>query len=651
MSPKTVWPTALALAISTCLLAACGGGTVRSPAITPAGIPPPPPSSAPAEPCPAPVTDNCSVDASHDQDFTGGRQSNYALIKRNTGRLTLIRQANVFGGPPFADYRFSGGTTIEAGTLRVASSASLHSNVTVQTDGGLVLGGAMTGDLVNHGSTYLYDTVFGNVFNDGSLEPAAYNGTELAIPARIEGNYKQPSNGSLYAVIGAVAGGYVTVTGRADIDGTLRLVAYSDDWGPYPLPTAPLSLKVLHADGGVFGKFAQWTSPGLFITGDIRYLPNDVFFDATAISAAATMAAARAGDALTANTASRFDAALGSVGGNAWTPGAKLTEAQRHFLASAASIQRIQSYDQAVRTFDSLSGYGHAAVADALLQQAALPAPGLGNRMAELHAGAKAGAWSATPGMSATGAGTFNDQYAGFDQWLGKRFLLGASVGWGNGSLHFAHAESYARDQAPQWDVYFRRNGAGDAYVLGDIGYSQHQLGVDRRIELGDYASNVHVMRNLDVTRAYVETGRDFRVLGGRLTPFAGLSHASLRAAGFAERGSSGFELVAQPSFHERVNAVAGLRIGRHWRVDDRRWVQLDLDAGYLQMLRARDDTMAAFSGTPDVSFALTGLQPTRTSNWQRMSLVAGGRNWAWTLSHDRQAGTESTSVGMQLKF
>jgi hypothetical protein len=151
--------------------------------------------------------------------------------------------------------------------------------------GGMSLRGPMTGNATNHGNMELFWTLVGNVVNDGVVTPASTIYEDVPTMTRIEGVFSQSPAGMLDAVIGATSGG-VSVAGRADIDGTLRLSAYQDGWGPYPLPTAPFSVHVLHADGGVFGQFASWTSPGLLITGNLRYLDSDVFFDVTSISAA-----------------------------------------------------------------------------------------------------------------------------------------------------------------------------------------------------------------------------------------------------------------------------------------------------------------------------------------------------------------------------
>ncbi|MBS0433213.1 MAG: autotransporter outer membrane beta-barrel domain-containing protein [Proteobacteria bacterium] len=651
MSIRASSPLVLALALSTCLLAACGGGGGNGMVQPDVAPPPPPPNGgSSAEPCPNPVTEDCVVnwDQSGDaaKEMTGGRQSDYALIKQGDGTLELgVPQGNA-ANP--TDFRFGGGTTVESGYIDVNPGANLVSDVIIQSSAALTVTGTVTGSVENQGMLYLSDTITGDVINDGALTPgAAIDGT--VIPARIDGNFSQTSNGTLDVVVGATTGGFLSVTGRADIDGTLRLVGYYDWDRGLVLPSMPASIPVLHADGGVSGQFAQWISPELFVTGSLRYLGNDVYFDATAISAAAAMARGGA-NALTLRSAHNFDSAL--IDADRWAkPDAALSAKQQQFLESAGMVQRLQDYGQAIKTFDSLSGFGYAAAADALLQQAATPAPGLIAHLGNLHAGSAAGAWSAQPVMFASGTGAFIDQRSGFDQWLGGRLLVGGSFGIANGNLQFDRSGGSARDRSPQWDFYLRRNGAADSYVLGDIGYSRHQLDFDRRIDLGVAQQAAHSMRSLDVKHAYVEAGRDFRMQQSRLTPFAALSYAAMHGGGFVEQGDTGFELVAQPSFHQRINAAAGLRLDRYWQSGDSRWTRLNFTAGYLHLLNAVDDAYAAFAGTPDVPFALAGMPRQQNTGWLQMNLRTGGENWAWLLSYDRQASEETASLGLTLKF
>jgi hypothetical protein len=302
-------------------LAGCGGGGDDGSGASVALSQTP---AIPSEPCPSPIAADCVVDLvgaryRYDTQMVGGRQSDYALSVRKVG-LTLVPSHSSASAPAVAvDFRFSGGTTVEdGGVLAVSGGSSLHSDVVVQLAcrlnlsgamtgnatnygdmdlrgavtgnvtnyGGMSLSGRMTGNATNHGNMAVWATLVGNVVNDGVLTPGSsiYEDVPTTL-TRIEGAFSQSPAGTLDAVIGATSGG-VSVAGRADIDGTLRLSAYNDDWGPYPLPTAPFSVHVLHADGGVFGQFATLTSPGLLITGNLRYLDNDVFFDVTSISVA-----------------------------------------------------------------------------------------------------------------------------------------------------------------------------------------------------------------------------------------------------------------------------------------------------------------------------------------------------------------------------
>ncbi|MEO8746112.1 MAG: autotransporter outer membrane beta-barrel domain-containing protein [Rhodanobacter sp.] len=146
-------------------------------------------------------------------------------------------------------------------------------------------------------------------------------------------------------------------------------------------------------------------------------------------------------------------------------------------------------------------------------------------------------------------------------------------------------------------------------------------------------------------------TGRDFRAGQTWLTPFGAVSFAALRGAGFTELGNTGFEMIAQPSFQQRTTAMAGLRLGRDWHWSGTRWAQLNLSAGYMQVVDARDDAQAAFTGAPGVRFALNGLPLQRVSGWLQMNLGVGGERLAWQLSYDRQANDEAMSLGMKLQF
>ena len=225
-------------------------------------------------------------------------------------------------------------------------------------------------------------------------------------------------------------------------------------------------------------------------------------------------------------------------------------------------------------------------------------------------------------------------------------------MGWSQGNLQFDRSGGSARSQSPQWDMYLRSNADNGWYAMGDVGYSRHQLDLDRSIDLGNGKRRVHSERELDVTHAYVEAGRGVSLGQGRLTPFAGVGYSALRSDGFIEQGNTGFELIAQPSHHQRISSEAGVRYARSWRWGSDRWMQLDVGARHHYMLEARDDMYAAFTGTPAAGFNLQGLSNDRSDTWLQVNLAGGGRDrWSWLLSYDNRANTQAMSLGFELGF
>jgi hypothetical protein len=125
----------------------------------------------------------------------------------------------------------------------------------------------------------------------------------------------------------------------------------------------------------------------------------------------------------------------------------------------------------------------------------------------------------------------------------------------------------------------------------------------------------------------------------------------TLHGANFTEQGATGFELAVQPSVLQRTSATTGLRLGQDWHMGDDRWASVNLAAGYLQTLYAHDGTRAAFTGAPDVVFALAGTQHRRNTGWLHLNVGAGNEHWNWLLSYDRQASEAALSLGAELSF
>jgi autotransporter-associated beta strand protein len=624
--------------LTTALLAACGGGggggLVQAPPPPTVVVNPPPPSGTEPEPCMSPPTADCVANVASSVQMLDGRTSDYALRKQGAGDLRLET----------GTYRYGAGTTVEAGRLVINSVARLESNTRVEAGATLEVWGVHTGDIDIRGSVTQSAMVEGNVANHGQLNVDGSIWEPLEVI--ITGDYLQARNATLAVILGTQPGG-LTVKGRADIEGgVLRLGNYTDAWGPYPLPATPSTHRVLHADGGVFGTFDEWTS-SLFITGALRYLTNDIYFDATSISAQAVMKTANAGDALTLQTAGRYDAAL-AVPRNT----AALTQTQQQFLQNAAAIQRIDNFAQAMRTFDSLSGHGHIAAAEATMTQAFRTAPTLSQHAA--NGIAKSGAWTAAPDTMSLQGGTFSQgRTYGYDIAFNNGLVMGSSVAWTTANLDMDREGGRAHGDAPQWNLYLHRARPDGWHTTGTVGYSHQRLAMDRPIDLGIAVRTAHAERTFDLAYAYAEGGRDFTVGGGRLTPFAALHATTMRGDAFTETGDTGFELIGQASQHVRSGGDIGARYTRdwQWRGGDR-WMRMDLAARYRHLFAVSDDLQAAFAGAPELMFDIGGLPVARNERAWSWTLTGGANDrLAWMMRYEALEDDQALALGLSWAF
>lgn len=637
--------------LATALLAACGGGgssygmVQSNPPPTP---PPPTPPPVSVEPCSQMThTSDCVVAPNQSEPalmMSGGRTSNYALIKQGNGSLQLNDGMFVFAA----------GTQIQAGYLTLMEPATLDSDVSVALDSALIVYGTVTGNIDIHdgGGSYLYGSVTGNLTNSGFLTADAAREPVL-YPQHIEGDFTQTSTGVLRVPIAADRTTMLEISGMARLAGMVQTIQAMDwDYSMYPLPTTPYTVSLLHADGGVSGEFDEWTSPGLFVTGALRYGPNDVFLDASAISAQSVMAGSGVADALTLDGAQRFDNLLAATGAAEGTFDRNaLSPAQDRLLRSAAIVQRIDDVAQAVRTFDSLSGSGHIAAVDAYLQNALQAAPTIAAHLDATPRSA-GGSWAAQPATFAVGGGTFRQQPTlGYDLQFANGTRLGSSVAWSDSTLDLARAGGVARSRAPQFNVYMHRDGTR-GYATGVLGFARQQMDLERSIDLGGTTLPAHAQRDVDTTFGYLESGRTMAFGGGRITPFAAAHWSQARAGAFAEQGLTGFELTGGTSVHERFGADIGARWTRDWQRASGHWFRLDAGMRHRHLFQASDEAQVAYVGAPGWMFDLRSNPLDRDVQIWSLGLL-GGRDsrWAWSLRLDSYAEDNAVSFGFGRDF
>lgn len=653
--PVGLWPRLSVLALcmaSILVLPACGGGgggyggtNVRT-ALPPAPPPPtpPPPGFDPA----MPPAFNTSGDVQ--VTLVGGASQSQGDVS-TPGSLT-IGGDGLFGLG--GSNRFDGGTTVTSGELFLVGA--LFSDVDVQQGARFGLYDAnIVGDVLMAGTfTPVYDDI-----GDGGFDYYLSWGND------IWGDYTQTSTGTMAVALGVTKG---VVAPLLDIHGVARLQGtLAVDADPAYVTSVARAEWILRASGGVIGQFDRWTNTGpLFITGSLRYAPNDVFFDIARISTQAVMTGSPLADGWTLSSAANLDRAFDAADGFAGLPRGELSASQRQFLSSAAAIQRIGDHAQAAATLDSLSGQAHATAQALLLDRAAAPSAQLRTRLDRMRPGMAAGAWThrVDAGGDVSGNGNIGARYdidgqvSGFDQWIGDGWLLGSSVGWSGSRMQFERQGGDARADTPMANIYLHHRGSDDAYFTGLAGYGRTRLILDRPLDLAS-AGRRHAHSERDVSLAYVhaEAGRAFRVAGGRLTPFASVAWSALRSEGFVEQGNSGFELVAQPSGEARATGGAGLRYLRDWRSDSDGWMQLDVSAQYRHVFaRGGDPIHAAFVGAPMAGFQLDGL-PFDDGHGVFGFGLAGGRHhaWRWFVQYDKaftgDARGDAWSAGLRLGF
>lgn len=629
-----------ACVVAVLLLSACGGGggpLVQATAPPPQPPPAPPPSPPDFDPCPAPVTSDCRVTlaAGEERDLPV-TQSDRALILDGDGRLDLVE----------GRYRFGDGTRIEGGALRV--QGELQSDVAVLPPGHLMVIGTIEGEVSSQGLVTLYGAIAGDLRNDGRVEAS---GAVYGNPQRVGGDFVQ-SGGGVLAFALAPAGwdspAPLQVDGRAELDGVLELGLYTDAWGPYATPAARAH-HIVHADGGVSGRFADWTSPGLAITGELRYGANDVWFDLARISVQAAMAARGVGRPLPLASAANLDRALAAADAFALAPQASLDDAQRRFLASASSLLWLQDTAQALRSFDSLAGHAHAAMRDLLHRRAAQASARLDARLARRDYDTAPLPWSGHARWQSAGHG-LDGQSSGIDRWLSPRLLVGGSFGSGLASLRFDHLGGQGRAESPEAGVHAHYRGDG-WHATGALGAGRTRLQLQRTIELGAAGRHlVHSQRNFRHAFVHGELGRDLPWGGGRLVPFVAFDYDLAHGASFAEQGATGLELVAGPSRQARFSGALGARYARDWRFGRHR-LQLDLDARYRRGLVDGDPLQAAFRGVPGAWFDLP--DPDEPGGGEvRMGLAGAlGARTRWSLDYARGFGGGDRDEGWMLEL
>lgn len=384
------------------------------------------------------------------------------------------------------------------------------------------------------------------------------------------------------------------------------------------------------------GRFAQWTSTAFAITGQLRYEDNDVWFDLERISMASALRAKGLAGGRRTRAAANLDAALAVADGFAFDAPGALDEAQRRFLASAASIMWLRDDELAARTFDSLAGHGHAALGDVLQRRAAQAGARLAARLERAAYATTPMAWSAQASLHPLGQ-SVEDVESGVDLWLSPRLLLGGSLSSGEAWLQFDALGGGGQARLPMASLHAHYRGDG-WHATGAVGAAQGRARLQRPIQAGESLHLANADRRFGQVFAHGEVGRALALGEARVVPFAALDYGQVRSDGFVESGPTGLELLAGPSRQSRLSAAVGARVARDWHGAG--WsLGLSLDARYRRGLVGGEPLVAAFRGVPGATFAL----PREDRDGVELGLGlsgAGAGGLRWWFDYGLEAGS-----------
>ncbi|MHA3904487.1 autotransporter outer membrane beta-barrel domain-containing protein [Castellaniella sp. WN] len=546
----------------------------------------------------------------NDMTFDGEISGDGSLTKAGESILTLT-----------GDSDYTGGTTINAGTLQIGNGGTagkITGNVEVNSDSTLafnrsdavIFGGDISGagiivqngtgtlSLTGNNAAYAGITEVGH----GILTVNSQLGGTLLVQAagRLQGSGTvgdtivhgtvAPGNsigtlhvagdfafepGSVYEVEVDAAGNSdrIIATGTATIDhgASVRVLAGAGHYAAHTQYT------ILSAAGGLNGTFSGATSNLAFLDPSLGYGANQVLL-----------------------TMTRNDASFASVG---------LT---RNQIATGGGVESLGtgpifdavlnlSADQARAAFDRLSGEIHASMRTALLEdshfirdaanhrlRAAQAAPGSASGGVLLAAQGDVpgllppvaanpagpafwtqgfGSWGATHG-NGNAARLERDSdglIAGVDWPLG-RGRVGVMAGYSDSNAKAAERASSGSSHNYHLGVYGGAAWGGLALRTG-AAYTRHYVKTRRDASFPGLTDHLSGAYQAEAWQAFGELGYDMAVGGSRIEPFINLAHTRLRSDRYTEQGDAAALIIGQKKSNVSfatlgVRAATGITLG-----------------------------------------------------------------------------------------
>ena len=580
----------------------------------------------------AALTVNQSVATTFDGSLTGSSSSALAL----NGTTVLILDGD--------NSNFLGTATVSSGT-RLAVNSVFGGSVVV--DGTLAGNGTVAGNV----------TVQNGVIAPGQNAAVVPNSPGFTpTTLTIGGNFLQQSTGTYKAnITGGGLSDLLNITGTATLNGALIVHALAGHYSPGTVYT------ILHAAGGISGKFDTFTNDLPMLQLKIAYGADDVTLDIPAVSGGgggvtpAYTAPTFASFAKTFNQREVGDA-LDNIRSTATGETAKVLD--QLMLQNTAGIQsglqqlggelfgslgtaKIQSSDLFLRSttlhLQQLTGYpiGSAPVSLAPNQASAAAMAPLDAAGVErvsyapepvtsavdaspfacpCHQGARVVGW--LQGVGAAGDLTSNGNASGIDYSIGGTVfgvdlqgddaVLGISGGYGHTYVSQDLNLGNGQIDTLHLDLYALKR-LEHVYALGLIGYASDDYSTRRYVNIGDISATARgsYMGNELVT--YLESGVNVPVGSWTLQPLVGLRYLLLAQGAFNEYNAGGADLSVGSQTYDSLRYSLGVRLTRFGGVCSGTWTPYLEGRWSHEVLGNERLVDAQFAGVTGGSFVSTG--------------------------------------------
>jgi outer membrane autotransporter protein len=552
-----------------------------------------------------------------DTTLNGSVSGSGALIKSGSANLTLTGTNS-----------YTGGTTIEAGTLTspnnavvagttfsVFAAGGLLGNLNGAAGSTLIVNGTVTGNVTNASSLSGTGTVNGAVTNSGTLSPG--NGG-IAI-FNVNGSYAQTSTGTLaiqlVSAAAPVAGTHYDqllvsgTPGTAVLNGTLALSPSSSTL------TSPFvdgaTYDVVSASGGISGNFSAIT--GNVVSPFVTLTPTGVVTisgteQVYRLTVTRTAFATGLGAGATPNqiaVANGFQGLLTGATGDAAT---LVTAVDNMTVAQAQSF------------FDQASPEPYGVYATALYHQGELFTRQVALQMhATWNASGHVNVWGRGYGQWGKGRddsfrfGSDQDVYGGAlgVDYSSGGFTVGAAGGYSHDKVDYALGNSDGHVNSWQLGGYLDYAIGGFDFDL-QAAYEHSNVSANRSINVTGVANVASIARNASASTS----GHLWRVIGtvgynAKLTdnitarPFIGLDWSDGRLNSFAEAGAGAADLTVDDIRVRRTDVVGGLDVGSKATLGLAPYARL---AVKYSLERHNNEVSAFFNGNSATAFTVSAV-------------------------------------------